>query len=215
MFDCVELNSSFYHLPLEKTISGWTQRTGESFRFCPKLSRFITHQMQLVNTGGALKSFFSLFAGMKDRLGPVLVQLPPQLQYDHTLICGFFERLRQDYNKYRIAVEVRNRSFINDNFLELLTASGIAFVIADSGGRYPYTEAVTSDIVYLRFHGRERLYASDYSDEDLGYYSGRIAGWLAEGKEVWAFFNNDFYGFAVKNALRLIEMTEGIYGRIF
>jgi uncharacterized protein YecE (DUF72 family) len=215
MFECVELNSSFYHLPLEKTISGWTQRTSESFRFCPKLSRLITHQMQLVNTGGALKSFFSLFEGMKSRLGPVLIQFPPQLSFDRKLISGFFNIIRQEYNQYRIAVEVRNRSFINDDFLELLSGSGMAFVIADSGGRYPYTEAVTSDIVYLRFHGREKLYASDYSDDDLGYYSGRIAGWLEEGKEIWAFFNNDFYGFAVKNALRLMEMTERIQGRFF
>src|SRR5512137_1590214 len=76
-FACVELNSSFYNLPRETTVAGWMNRTPGTFRFCPKLSRLITHQMQLVNIEEALQRFFYVFEIMKDRLGPVLVQLPP------------------------------------------------------------------------------------------------------------------------------------------
>jgi uncharacterized protein YecE (DUF72 family) len=88
-FACVELNSCFYHLPLKTTVSGWMNRTPETFRFSPKLSRYITHQMQLLNIEAAAKNFFDVFEGMKSRLGPVLIQLPPGLSYDKPLICIF------------------------------------------------------------------------------------------------------------------------------
>ncbi len=205
-FSCVELNSCFYHLPLKKTVTGWMNRTPDSFKFSLKLSRFITHQMQLVNIEAALEKFFDVFEGMKEKLGPILVQLPPGLSYDEPRIQYFLELLKKQYNQYRFAVEIRNRSWINDHFFDLLSHYGTAFVIADSGSRYPYYEAVTTDFVYLRFHGREQLYASDYNEYDLQQYAGKIAGWLNDGKKVWVFFNNDYFGFAVKNAEKLIEI---------
>jgi uncharacterized protein YecE (DUF72 family) len=207
-FDCVELNSCFYHLPLRSTVTGWTKRTDEAFRFCPKLSRLITHQMQLVNIEVALQNFVDVFEGMKSRLGPVLIQLPPGLSYDGSLIANFFGLLKGEYSQYRFAIEVRDRTWINDRFTDLLSGYGMAFVIADSGNRFPYYEAAVSDLVYLRLHGREQLYASDYSENDLGYFAEKIVIWLNEGREVWVFFNNDFYGYAVKNAARLKEMIQ-------
>lgn len=205
-FDCVELNSSFYHLPLKSTVSGWMCRTPDSFMFCPKISRLITHQLQLANASEPLSRFFDVLAGMKSKLGPVLIQIHPGLNYDRALISNFFSLLKEKYNDYRFAVEIRNKSWINDEFFNLLSGYRIAFVIADSGRRYPYYEAVTAGFVYLRFHGREQLYATDYSENDLVQYAEKISGWLNEGKEVWAFFNNDFHGYAVKNALQLIGM---------
>ena len=175
-------------MPRESTVKGWKIRTSEAFRFCPKLSRLITHQMQLVNIDGALQKFFNVFEGMRERLGPVLIQLPPGLEFDKTLICNFFSLIINNYGKYRFAIEVRNRSWINDSFLDLLSQNEIAFVIADSGNRYPYYETVTSDLVYLRFHGREQLYASDYNDAVLEEYGEKIKGWLAGGKKIWVFF---------------------------
>jgi uncharacterized protein YecE (DUF72 family) len=207
-FTCVELNSSFYHLPLKTTVYGWTNRTHDSFRFCPKLSRFITHQMQLVNIEEALQNFFDVFGDMKNRLGPVLIQLPPGLLYDKPLICNYFNLINEKYKQYRFAVEIRNKSWINDNFIDLLFQNGIAFVIADSGHRYPYYEVVTAGFVYLRLHGREQLYASDYQETELRSIAEKITCWLNEGKEVWVFFNNDYQGFAVKNAERLRKIFE-------
>jgi len=207
-FACVELNSCFYHLPLKTTVSGWMNRTPETFRFSPKLSRYITHQMQLLNIEAAAKNFFDVFEGMKSRLGPVLIQLPPGLSYDKPLICNFFNLLNEKYNQYQYAVEVRNKTWLNDDFLDLLSQCGIAFVIADSGNRYPYYEAFTSGFVYLRLHGREQLYASDYQENDLRSYAESILNWMNKGKEVWVFFNNDYYGYAVKNAERLKEIVD-------
>jgi uncharacterized protein YecE (DUF72 family) len=205
-FDCVELNSSFYHLPLKSTVSGWMNRTSDTFMFCPKLSRFITHQLQLVSAEEPMLRFFDVFATMKARLGPVLIQIHPGLHYDRALITGFFNLLQEKYSEHRFAIEIRNKSWINDDFLQLLSMYGVAFVIADSGRRYPYNEVVTTGFIYLRFHGREQLYATDYSERELEQYAEKIILWLNDGKEVWAFFNNDFHGYAVKNALRLMEM---------
>lgn len=148
---------------------------------------------------------------MKERLGPVLIQLHPGLSLDIQLISNFFDLIREKYSQYRFAIEVRNRSWLNETFFDLLSHHGIAFVIADSGKRYPYHEAVTSDFIYLRFHGREQLYASDYSETVLQGYSRKINSWLLEGREVWVFFNNDYYGFAVKNAEKLREITYKFY----
>ncbi len=206
-FDCVELNSSFYHLPLKTTVNGWLRRTPDTFRFSTKLSRFITHRKYLVNIEEALKSYFDVMEGMKPRLGPVLVQLPPGLYYDKVRICRFLDLLNVRYGEYRFAIEVRHDSWIRDEFFDLLSQYGIAFVIADSGGQFPFSEAVTADYVYIRFHGRELLYASNYSEVELKFYADKIIEWIKQGKEVWAFFNNDYGGYAPKNAYELREMV--------
>ncbi len=205
-FDCVELNASFYHLPQPATAAGWIRRTPADFRFCPKLSKHVTHQLRLANADEALNRYFDVFGIMQERLGPVLIQLPPGLSFDISLITGFLNSITDRYPAYQFAVEIRHKSWINDTFLDLLHQHGMAFVIADSGKRFPCHEVVTADFIYLRFHGREKLYASDYSDTDLGHYAGKIMNWLLQGKEIWAFFNNDYHGFAVKNAIRLKEM---------
>jgi len=206
-FNCVELNSSFYHLPRESTVKGWIRRTPESFRFCPKLSRFITHQKRLADTQEALTKYFDLFQDMKARMGPVLIQLPPGLKYDRSLVSDFFDLLNSLYREYQFAIEIRHKSWIRDDFIQLLSNSGISFVIADSGNRFPYYEVVTADFLYLRLHGPEKLYASGYHDTDLFKFAEKIINWLNEELEVWTFFNNDFGGFAVKNAKRLYNMV--------
>ena len=208
-FSCVELNSSFYNLPRESTVNAWKNRTPGQFRFCLKISRFITHELKLVKAGGALEKFFVIFSHMRERLGPVLVQLHPGLQYDRQLIIDFLEILKEKYNQYRFAIEIRNKSWINETFFEILTEYRTGFVIADSGNHYPSFEAVTTDFIYLRFHGREQLYASDYDEYVLKSYADKISGWLEGNKEIWAFFNNDFYGYAVKNASKLEQIIAG------
>ncbi len=207
-FSCVELNASFYHLPKESTVEGWVRRTPDNFRFCPKLSRFITHQKRLAGCEEALDRFMELFEGMKNRLGPLLIQLPPGMTFDGPLIMDFLDLLGKYSGRHRFALEVRHPSWITDSFFELLRQHQVAFVIADSGGRFPFHEAVTSDFVYLRFHGPENLYASDYDESTLQWYAEKIAEWLRSDLEVWVFFNNDYHGYAVKNALRINELVQ-------
>jgi len=210
-FDSVELNSCFYHLPKNTTVTGWVHRTPGFFKFCPKLSRFITHQKRLNDVEEPLKKFFELFKEMKSRLGPVLIQLPPGLAFNRSLVNDFIQILKRQYNSYRFAVEVRHKSWITDEVFNLLAQHNVAFVIADSGKRFPYYEEITTDFVYLRFHGPEKLYASDYSDPQLNVFAEKIANWLRNDKEVWAFFNNDFHGFAINNADKLREMVCSTY----
>lgn len=130
-----------------------------TFMFCTKLNHFITHELKMVNSEGALEKFFDVFESMKSRLGPVLIQLPPGLSFDKPLINGFLDIIKNQYSLYRFAIKVRHESWINVNFFDLLAHRGIAFVIADSGNRFSFYETVTADFVYLRFHGREQLYA--------------------------------------------------------
>ncbi len=207
-FDCTELNSCFYHLPREETVAGWMRRTPESFRFCLKLSRFITHQRRLKQIDEAMAKFFGLFDSMIPRLGPVLVQLPPGLSYDLPLLADFLQLTKESYPSYRFAIEARHPSWFRSEFSDLLSHYRTTFVIADSGYRFPEREIVTSHEVYLRFHGREQLYASDYPEPVLRDFADKIRDWMEEGKEVWVFFNNDFQGYAVKNALQLKNMLE-------
>ena len=206
-FDCVELNASFYHLPRKATVEGWVRRTPDTFVFCPKMSRYITHLRRLTNTESSLKNFFSVFEPMNDRLGPVLIQLPPGLKYDAVLIKEFVDMLKKQYGQFQYAIEVRHKSWIGDGFFSLLEEYGMSFVIADSGNRYPYYEAITTNFVYMRFHGNEKLYASDYQEWELREYADKISSWMKKGKEVWAFFNNDYGGYAVKNAQKLRDLV--------
>lgn len=205
-FDCVELNASFYQLPFKATVSGWMRRTPERFRFCTKLSRFITHQKHLANCEEALKNYFDRIEGLNPKLGPILIQLPPGFPYDKERFVDFMETLQQQQYGYRFAVEIRDESWIRDEFFDLLSRYSVAFVIPDAGGKFPYAEAVTTDFIYLRFHGRKQLYATDYTTNDLTCFSEKIQEWLNEGKDVWAFFNNDFGGYSPKNALELKEI---------
>ena len=206
-FNCVELKSCFYHLPRNSTIKGWIDRTPDVFKFCPKLSRFITHQKRLNDAEEPLKKFFDLFRVMESRMGPVLIQLPPGLRFDRSLMNDFLQILNRQYKVYRFAVEVRNKTWITDAFFNLLTQYNTAFVMADSGKRFPYYEVETTDFVYLRFHGPEKLYASDYPDARLIAFADKIRGWLEKDKEVWVFFNNDFHGYAVNNAVKLRDIV--------
>jgi uncharacterized protein YecE (DUF72 family) len=130
-FNCVELNSSFYHLPRESTVKGWKKRTPESFRFCPKLSRFIMHQKRLSDSQEALSKYFDIFQELKFRMGPVMIQLPPGLKYDRSLVVGFFDLLSEQYPEYQFAIEIRQESWIQDEFFQLLAHYGISFVMAE------------------------------------------------------------------------------------
>ncbi len=207
-FNCVELNSSFYHLPKEATVAGWVRRTPDSFIYCPKISRYITHRLKFENIEDPLERFFDVFQALKKQMGPVLIQLPPGLTFNKSKVQTVLRILGEQYAEYRFAIEIRHPSWIVGDFFDLLAQYSLAYVIADSGDRYPYHEAVTADFVYLRFHGHEQLYASEYDESALHAYAEKITGWLKDNKEIWVFFNNDFNGYAVKNAETLRTILE-------
>jgi uncharacterized protein YecE (DUF72 family) len=202
-FDCVELNASFYRIPNIQTVQGWARRTPSSFRFCAKMSRFITHQKKLKDAAEALDRFLNVFEPLRDRLGPYLVQLPPSLRFDPEIAGAFFRLLASRRNLGEFALEARHDSWFMPESVFLMEHYGIASVIADSGGRFAGEELRTHSIVYLRFHGPDGHYHDSYTTETLETYARKIIGWLSEGCRVWAFFNNDFEGHAVNNAREL------------
>jgi uncharacterized protein YecE (DUF72 family) len=207
-FDCVELNASFYRMPQEQTLKDWQARAPDHFKFCPKMSRFITQLKKLRDVERPLSTFFERFDNIKSGLGPVLIQLPPSLGFHRDRTEHFFQLL-QPHRDYRFALEVRHKTWLGEEALGLLRQYDIALVISQSDGRFPYSETVTTDFVYLRFHGPGALYASDYAQDMLADYALKIKTWLKEVHAAWAFFNNDLFAYAVKNARQLREMVEG------
>ncbi|MFO8034730.1 MAG: DUF72 domain-containing protein [Candidatus Bipolaricaulota bacterium] len=207
-FDCVELNATFYRLPAEKMVAGWAERTPNGFAFCPKLSRLITHQKRLAGAGDLLQRFLDRLSPLEGKLGPILIQLPPSLAFEQGPVEEFGQLMGEIAPEWQFALEARHASWTEEQALDTLAAQGIAWVIADSGNRFPYHEAVTANFVYLRFHGPEELYASVYADEQLSVYADKAAQWLGQGYDVWAMFNNDTEAYAVHNARRLRELVQ-------
>jgi uncharacterized protein YecE (DUF72 family) len=206
-FNTTEINTSFYHLPKPETVQHWAEQTPKKFKFCPKISRYITHIKRLAQPEETLPRFFEVFDLIKDRLGPVLIQLHPNLKFDKERAEHFFKVLRKKYPDYSFAFELRHDSWLCTDCYKLLRKYEIAFVISQSGEGFPYAEEVTAKDIYVRFHGPEQLYASEYSKEMLQDYAKKFKKWQKEGHDIWAFFNNDWYAYAVKNARELMELV--------
>lgn len=198
-FQTVEINSSFYHLPRESTFVHWGEQVPSDFVFALKGWGLITHRKKLIDCGEPVATFLQRADLLRAKLGPILWQLPPKFRYKEERIESFFRILP---GEHRYAVEVRDPSFIDPAFFRQLREYGIAFCIADTPV-FPYAEEITADFVYLRLHGHERLYSSEYTEEQLSEYAEKIRGWK---KETYVYFDNDFQGFAVENAIRLREL---------
>ena len=199
-FDTVELNSTFYRLPLVKTFENWKTRTPERFLWALKANKYITHIKRLKEPEEPLERFYTAASGLKEKQGPILFQLPPSLSFDE----NEFEHFCRSLNPSLLhALEVRHPSWITDRLFAILKKHNIAFCIADTAGRYPYHEVLTADFVYVRLHGSKKLYASDYSEGELQSWAQKINEWE---KDTYLYFDNDFEGHAVKNAKRLKEI---------
>lgn len=207
-FHIVEINSSFYHLPKPQTVVNWVNNVPADFKFCPKMSRYLTHMKKLNEPEEPLQRFFTTFESAQKHLGPILIQLPPSLTFDYDKTVYFFKILEQDYKQYSFALEVRHKTWMEKPAIDLMTQYNIAFVISQSGVGFPYAEHITADNIYVRFHGPEKLYTSSYTDEMLSIYAGKFKKWAKQGHEIWAFFNNDWFTNAIQNANTLIKMLE-------
>ena len=202
-FATIELNGSFYSLQRPELYARWCADVPDDFVFAIKGSRYITHMLRLRDAETALANFFAsgLFE-LGDKIGPILWQLPPTLRYDAESLRRFFGLLprtgadaaklarRHDERvagraclhapaklALRHALEVRHRSFIVPEFIELLRREHIALVVADTAGKWPLCEDVTADFVYVRLHGDEKLYESGYSNDALASWAERIDAW--------------------------------------
>jgi uncharacterized protein YecE (DUF72 family) len=203
-----EINGSFYKLPTHETVEDWKHDVPKDFLFCPKMSRFLTHMKKLIDPEEPLERFFGIFEPMQKMLGPVLIQLPPQLKFTYDRAEYFYKLLATKYRKYDFVIEVRHETWLEEVSLTLMTRYNIGLVISQSGEEFPYSEMITAKNIYVRFHGPHELYASSYSDRMLKEFARKFKRWGKQGHEVWAFFNNDIHGHAVKDAQRLISLLQ-------
>lgn len=224
-FETVELNVTFYRLPFESAFKGWYKRTPKNFLFTIKGSRFITHVKKLNEPKEPLELLFDRGKHLKEKLGMILWQLPPRFSAHPKKLeefCRLLASAGESLASLRHSVEFRDESWFSPEIYEILKKYNMALVICD----YPFelrsrgmerTIGIkrtkrkiievpeTADFVYLRRHGATALYASNYSDQQLKEDAEQIKKWLKNGKDVYVYFNNDAYGYAVKNALKLKE----------
>lgn len=209
VFSTVELNASFYRMQRAETFRRQAEAVPEGFVFAVKAHRSITHEMRLEGVETKWQEFVANAAGLGEKLGPVLLQFPPSFRCRPDLLEAFLAgRPGGSGEAPRLAFEFRHASWFESGVLEMLRAHGAALVAADSS-RYPQAPLeMTAAFAYLRFHGPAELFASSYSDTQLREWARRIREWTASGHDVYAYFNNDAGGCAVRNALRLRELAE-------
>jgi uncharacterized protein YecE (DUF72 family) len=202
-FDTTEINSSFYRLPLPSTVQHWQETVKKTFRFCPKISRWVTHAKKLNDPQSSVPRFFDVFGPYRKSCGPVLIQLPAKLAFNPEKAASFFSYLYHNYKGWSFSLEARHASWMSPEALALLKKYKVGWVIAESGDRWVSSEVITARHIYLRFHGPDGSYASDYPDTALTAYARKCSAWLDQGHDLWIFFNNDINGYAIQNALRL------------
>jgi uncharacterized protein YecE (DUF72 family) len=206
-FNTVELNVTFYRLPNRKIFDGWYQRTPGNFLFAIKGSRFITHIKRLRDCQKALEAFFDHAQGLREKLNVILWQLPPKFKISLERLKEFCSLLSNisSSGPIRQAFEFRHGSWFCPAVYVLLEEHNFSLCLAHSSV-LPHVERTTAQFVYIRFHGGGAIYGSNYSEGELRAWSKRIGGWLRDGLDVYAYFNNDAFGFAVKNAATLREL---------
>jgi len=227
----VEANGTFYGTLRPSTFARWFEETPEGFVFAVKGPRFITHLRRLREVEAPLANFLAsgvLTLGAK--LGPMLWQLPPTLAFDAERVGAFLDLLpvtlaaaahlargydarlkepliptRLPARALRHVLEPRHESFADPACVELCAAHRVALVAADTAGRFPSLGHPAPDLAYVRLHGEKELYAGGYSDAALDRWAATIRAWAAEGRDVYAYFDNDIDGQAPFDALRLAE----------
>lgn len=205
-FDTVELNASFYRWPGTRRFERWGEVLPDGFRMAVKASRWITHARRLRDPEGAWATrLHEAWRGLGTHAGPVLLQLHPEHQRDDARLAEFLGRLPAELP---VAIEMRHPSWHVEEVFGLLEHHGAAYVVM-SGAHLPCVLRATAPFVYVRLHGPspDHLYVGSYTEQDLRWWADRIAEWAEAGRDVWAFFNNDGEGHAVRNARRLRELV--------
>lgn len=203
VFDTVEINNTFYHLPKEQTFKNWHTAVPEKFIYAVKANRFITHIKRLNQARDSVKLFMGRARLLKDNLGPILYQLPPRWKANPERLKDFEKTLpKKTVNVF----EFRDPSWFNEEIYAILKKNKLNFCIYSMPG-VECPEIVTGPVVYIRMHGGSMLYGSNYSDRELKDLARKIKGFLRKKLTVYVYFNNDAYGYAVKNALRLKELV--------
>ena len=203
-FTTVELNASFYRWPPESSFASWQRRLPEGFTMSVKAPRGLTHGRKLYGPEAWVERITRCWHELGDKRAVLLVQLPPSLARDDARLDYFLAALPQ---WIRVSVEFRHPGWDHPAVYELLERHAAAYCVM-SGAHLPCILRATAPFVYIRLHGPapDHLYAGSYSDQDLRWWADRIREWETAGKDVFAYFNNDGGGNAVRNAARLREL---------
>ncbi len=203
-FRTVEVNNTFYRWPKDEVFSTWRERLPEGFVVSVKASRGLTQFRKLNDPGAWLARMESGLSRLREKRGVTLYQLPPHFPIHLDRLDRFLAVLPSGQ---RAAVEFRNPSWETEETFSVLERRGAAYCVT-SGANLPCILRATADFVYVRLHGpdHQHLYGGSYSDDDLRWWADRIREWEWAGKEVFAYFNNDGGGNAVRNAWRLREL---------
>jgi len=201
-FLTVEINNTFYRLPPEETFRQWAAQAPPGFLYAVKASQFITHVRRLRAPQEPLERLLSRSAALGDHRGPILFQLPARWHCDLERLQGFLAAL-PDGPSY--VMEFRDPSWLNEEVYALLRAHGVGLCIAHAPG-WMQPLVTTTRVVYLRFHGTHVLYGDSYDDATLAQWAQRILAWHQAGQDVYAYFNNDAFGYAFTNAAHLQQV---------
>ncbi|MFQ5847949.1 MAG: DUF72 domain-containing protein [Candidatus Methylomirabilales bacterium] len=204
VFETVEINNTFYHLPEATTFRQWYREPPKGFVFAVKGSRYITHMKKLHEPRAALRRFLRRVAILKEKLGPVLFQLPPRFRRNAERLAAFADCLPP---RHRYAFEFRDATWFAPEVYAVLERRRLAFCVF-SLKDLSCPAVITAPFVYLRLHGPGARYGGKYSEGELKAWAGRIREWLGDGLDVYSYFNNDERGYAVANARRLRELVE-------
>jgi uncharacterized protein YecE (DUF72 family) len=215
-FDTVEINMTFYRLPKREAVARWVAESPPGFLFAVKASRYITHIKRLQEVGSNLEILYDRIEPLlrSPKMGPVLWQLPPTFRRNDERLAA---ALADFPPGQRHCVEFRHESWFADDVYALLRERNAALVIGDRPQVNSFqTHELTADFTFVRFHGGTHGERGNYSHAELDVWAERIRGWSSE-IDVYAYFNNDWEGFAIENALYLkerlgqgVEPAEGI-----
>ncbi len=199
-FDTVEVNNTFYRLARPEIVRGWVEQTPPGFLFAVKASRYLTHVRRLKDIEQPIRRFYEPLQALidSDRLGPVLWQLPENFHRDDERLKGWLELLPDGMH----TIEFRHESWFAPEVMELLRARGVALTIGDHPKRPFQSLEATAPWRFVRFHYGSRGRGGNYSATELEQWARRIAQWRRR-EEVFAYFNNDWNGFAPDNAKSL------------
>lgn len=232
----IEINGSFYGLQRPSSYQKWYDATPENFVFSVKCSRFITHIRRLREIEAPIANFLaSGVLGLREKLGPLLWQFPPSFKFDPENFEPFLKLLPHTYRDacrlarqhedwissrsyvpgrvmkdrpVRHAVEIRHESFCTPEFVRLMRKYDAAIVFADSSGKWPFIDEVTADFVYLRLHGKGKMYVGGYDNNSLTLWKKRIEHWTSGKNDAYVYFDNDVKVEAPFNAMTLAKMMD-------
>jgi uncharacterized protein YecE (DUF72 family) len=212
-YPTVEIDSTFYGIPRRSTVEKWREIVPQGFLFAAKFPQEVTHERNLVNTLSEAEGFVHTMQVLEDRLGPLLLQLPPSFTVEGMgVLEDFLSTLPQGP---RYAVEVRHRSWLGSDLPALLREHGVALTLIDYP-RMPRVDEATADFVYIRWLGDRRDFPSGHSyakrdrTDDLEWWSERVDRFLSEGREVFAYANNHYQNHSPSTLERFLEIRRGL-----